>query len=511
MDLNRCCVIDIESNGLLSSSLDYSSFPYKLNSDAKLWCVVVTNVATLESDVAVKSEITKEWMESVMSKYDYIIAHNGVKFDFVYLRLASLFDYSIADLGEKDSSMLFGRKVVFIDTLIWSRLFYPDRYGGHSLDAWGERLKVPKTDFRAVCIEKGYMSSDAPKGFEFTFFCPEMVDYCIQDTVTNAAVFKELLPEFLSHKGWKKPSRMEHKLADLAIRRETLGFGFNKEMAVSLVRDLEEKMEVLRNSVEPKLPLKKMNKTEIKEYNPPAKPFKKDGSPAATLIKFAEKHGGTLDLDENGWHFEYLGEKMYFPRTEPIQTHTKATIKDLDHIKMYLIYLGWVPTEWRERDLTKDSKKQSLSLEKRVEALDRWWNDTIVGKKYRNERLAFFEEFDDLDSIYNSLKDRLSENWPVRVPTSPSVRVGVEKDLCPNLTKLGDKVAFASDFALYLTYKHRKSSIAGGEIEDMDFDEEVPNSGYLSMYREQDGRIPTPAIEIGASTSRYKHIGVNFK
>ena len=42
----------------------------------------------------------------------------------------------------------------------------------------------------------------------------------------------------------------------------------------------------------------------------------------------------------------------------------------------------------------------------------------------------------------------------------------------------------------------------------MDFDEETPNTGYLSQYREVDGRIPTPAIEIGASTNRYKHIGV---
>jgi hypothetical protein len=59
-----------------------------------------------------------------------------------------------------------------------------------------------------------------------------------------------------------------------------------------------------------------------------------------------------------------------------------------------------------------------------------------------------------------------------------------------------------------LTYKHRKSSIAGGEIEDMDFDLETPNTGFLSMYREVDGRVSTPSIEIGANTSRYRHIGI---
>jgi DNA polymerase I-like protein with 3'-5' exonuclease and polymerase domains len=86
--------------------------------------------------------------------------------------------------------------------------------------------------------------------------------------------------------------------------------------------------------------------------------------------------------------------------------------------------------------------------------------------------------------------------------------VGVSKELCPNLIALGDKVAFAKDFALYLTYKHRKNSIAGGEIEDMDFDLESPNTGYLAMIREEDGRVPTPSIEVGAATNRFKHIGV---
>ena len=42
----------------------------------------------------------------------------------------------------------------------------------------------------------------------------------------------------------------------------------------------------------------------------------------------------------------------------------------------------------------------------------------------------------------------------------------------------------------------------------MDFDEEAPNTGFLSMYREVDGRVATPAIEIGAATNRYRHIGV---
>jgi hypothetical protein len=171
---------------------------------------------------------------------------------------------------------------------------------------------------------------------------------------------------------------------------------------------------------------------------------------------------------------------------------------------------GWVPQEWAERDLTKDSKKQSLSLEKRIKALERWYNDTMEGK-YKKLRLEIAcEKFKvkKVEDLFETIKNRLDSDFPVKVSTSPKVRVGVEKELCPNLVSLGEKVAFANDFALFLTYKHRKSSIAGGEIEDMDFSLDAPNTGFLSMYREEDGRIPTPAIEIGANTHRYRHIGV---
>ena len=140
--------------------------------------------------------------------------------------------------------------------------------------------------------------------------------------------------------------------------------------------------------------------------------------------------------------------------------------------------------------------------------MDRWLNQTFDENKYKESRLHELGMGDDKATIRRKLVDKLRDDKPVRVPTSPMVRVGVEKELCPNLVKLGSKVNFAEDFTLYLTYKHRKSSIAGGDIEDVDFDGEQPSTGFLSMYRDVDKRIPTPAVEIGASTNRYRHIGV---
>ena len=481
-------VIDIETNNLLAEMLDFSSFPYKLNSDARLWCIVIRDVDTDEV-VSLTSEqgntITKEQIRNALQGVTEIIAHNGIKFDFITLKLFGVLDYDVGYLNQSDK--LFGNDVKITDTLIRSRLFNPDRYGGHSLNAWGKHLGEFKGDFH-----------------KFDEYSKEMVEYCVQDTKVTSLIFKELESEYTSYIGWKKPEKLENKLADLAIRRESYGFWFDKELAIECLEDLTVKMKQLEDNVNPLLPKKPMNKTTIKYYTPPKNQFKKDGSVSSLMEKFAEKHGAEID----GNMFIYKDKWLELPLTEPIETHEKASISDLDHVKMYLIDLGWQPSEFKVRDLTKDSKKHNLSYQKRVEALDRWLEQTFTEEKYQESRLNELGMGNDKDTIRRKLLSKLQDDKPVRVPTSPMVRVGVEKDLCPNLVKLGDKVSFANDFTLYLTYKHRKSSIAGGDVEDIDFEEETPNTGFLAMYRDVDKRIPTPSIEIGASTNRYRHIGV---
>ena len=58
-------VIDIETNNLLADMLDYSSLPYKLNKDARLWCIVIRDVDTNEVTV-LKSGKPKLTLELTM-------------------------------------------------------------------------------------------------------------------------------------------------------------------------------------------------------------------------------------------------------------------------------------------------------------------------------------------------------------------------------------------------------------------------------------------------------------
>ena len=501
MSNTKAIILDIESNDLLANMLDFSSFPYKLKPDAKLWCVVLRDAYTDEVIAEEKENITKEWLQKSLEGCTHLIGHNVLKFDFLVLKLFGILDYTVGYLDEEDT--LFGKPVKLVDTLILSRLLNPDRFGGHSLHEWGIRTGTNKIDFRHVCISKGYITKDAPKGAEFKQYVPEMLTYCIGDTDTNKHTFFALLQEMGDYKGWQQAIKMEHKLADLAIRRESLGFWFDKDLAIKCVEDLTQKMDELRNKVNPILPPKPMTKTELSNFTPPNTQFLKSGKPSTHIIKFSERIGGKIvENEEEKYFIEFEGNHYELPFNLPLKTHVEADIANLDHVKMTLtdVY-GWIPQEWAERDFTKDSKKQSLSYEKRVVAFERWLKETEEGK-YKKLRLQIgFENFKvkDVDSLYEKVKEKLKEEYPVRLPTSPRVRVGIEKDLCPNLLSLGEKVSFAKDFALFLTYKHRKSSIAGGELEDVDYDDEYPTSGYLSMYREEDGRVSTPAIEIGAS------------
>lgn len=497
MNLETAYTLDIESSGLLEDMVDHTSFPYKLKESAKLWCVVITNVATRQSVSAVGEEITQEWLREALKDCKCLIAHHGLKFDFPALRLFGVLDYEVAYPNQRYSK-IFGKDILIVDTHILSRLFNPDRVGGHSLEVWGARLGHPKIDWRAEAIGLGLIEPSSPKGSEFSQYHPKMLDYCVQDTIVNVEVFLELIKDIEQYAGWSAAIRLESKLADLAINRETLGFWFDKDLAEKCVNELEDKLKELYGRVTPLLPPRPMTKGELDRYTPPKRQLTTKGEPTRYMKDFAERLGLKLWSLGGDW---FLDTDILPLEDKPVLNTLPATIDDGDWVKMHLISLGWEPTEWKERDLTKDSKKQTISIEKREAAVKRYCEETLAGK-YKDQRLSILELNE--NTLEANLLRRVQKDSPVRVPTAPTIKVGLEKDLCPNLVSLGEKVDFAKDFAAYTTYKHRKSSIAGGEVDE----EGSPETGYLSMYREEDGRVATPAIEIGASTNRYRHIGV---
>lgn len=496
-------VIDIEANGLLNHLIDFSIMPLKFKPSANLYCIVLTDVNNPNDNIILKQEdCTKEKLAEHLKNTEEVIWHNGIKYDAPALFLFNMLDYKIYyypdDLG--NNGEINGKPIKIIDTLVLSKFLQPDRIFGHSLKNWGIHLGDYKDDYRQVCIDLGYIDKDSPKGAEFAEYHDELIPYCITDTRVTSSIYHELQKE----NNYFKIATQYHtelKSADLSLRQELYGFYFNKDVAVEALEDLNRLLSEIKDRVDPILPPKILNKGEQKDYIPPARQFKANGDITAFLEKFIVKIGATLSEDKSYITFE--NKQFMLPLDENIclKQSIPSTIDDLDNLKAYLLSLEWNPSEWKIRDLMKDSKKKKVAPEKLEATIKRYVDNTLNGpyKKYRLDLLGIPEE-----KLESHLLSKINE-FSIVVPVSPMIRVGVEKNLCPNLESLGSKASFVKDVVEYLTYKHRRNSIAGGTTDD----EGEPTTGYLSLIRE-DNRISTPSDTLGASTTRTRHISVNL-
>ena len=104
--MSRKIIIDIETDALNAKTI---------------WCVVCKELNSGEPFYFLDKTSLREFTEPD----DIFIAHNGVEFDFPTL------------------NRLWGTHIKLInanDTLIMSRLYNPERDGGHSLKNWGRLL-----------------------------------------------------------------------------------------------------------------------------------------------------------------------------------------------------------------------------------------------------------------------------------------------------------------------------------------------------------------------------------
>lgn len=512
----RLCFDKEATNLLNSSSVDYTASPYKIKKDFKIHSAILIDVDTDIRYKFVEGEVYKYYKQFVLDNATELIGHNIIAYDLLVGKAVLGMDYKIGvRAGVKKDKFyntmqdeICGKPITITDTLVLSKTLNPDRLM-HSVEYYGKMLGEEKIDWRGEAIKLGLITPDAPKGAEFLIYHPKMLGYNEQDVVTNIKIWKYLLREW-GDWNWNDAYRLEKEVAEIIVRQEHRGFWFDSEKAVEHVRDLDIKMEALRIVVEPLIPPKPIGKTAAKEYIPCKIQFKKNGEPSANILKWIKKHGGELiavDGDEcpdyTTWITTLYDKNYILPMVqEPIVTHVPAKINDTTHIKGWLKTLGWIPSAYKERDLTVDSKKHKLSKEAYIEACDRYIEQTM-NSPFKNDRMEQLEVHS-LEGFKSRLYRHEHTKRPLKVYTNPTLTVGMEKDIDPALLAMSDKFAHAQDVSDYLTYQHRRNSILGGGV-DPDEDEEA-SKGWLSVDRiQQDHRIPTPADTCGAGTSRFKH------
>lgn len=159
-----------------------------------------------------------------------IAAHNGIKYDDpVMHKLAQ--SYGI--------ETFYCPPAQFIDTLVLSRLVWPDikeddkkllkngklpgkLWGSHSLKAWGYRLGLLKGEY-------GEQENAWEK------FTPEMLDYCEQDVAVMVRLL-EAIEKKIAERAVAPPRAVsiEHLTAWLIAQQERNGFYFNEEAGRAL-------------------------------------------------------------------------------------------------------------------------------------------------------------------------------------------------------------------------------------------------------------------------------------
>jgi len=136
------------------------------------------------------------------------------------------------------------------DTLILSRLFFTDMldrdlrgkppnmpgnlYGRHSLESWGYRLGVLKSEYGKQLHG------------DWTTYSPEMLDYCTQDVEANYPIVKLFQPKL---EQYAQCIDLEHKCAQIMTWQEQSGFPFDEVKARKLESQLRSELETLSDEM----------------------------------------------------------------------------------------------------------------------------------------------------------------------------------------------------------------------------------------------------------------------
>jgi len=211
-----------------------------------IWMCVTRNIETDEVQVWKAASGLQKYLENC----DLIIMHNGINFDAPVLR--------------KNWNVTMKLSQVY-DTLIASRLLNPSLDGGHSLEAWGQRLGFPKGDF-----------SDWDGGAT-----QEMEEYCIQDTLVTAKLYNHLVSTLQLDKFSQRSIDLEHNVQAIITKQEENGFKLDEPKALQLLAELKAKLDVIQTEMQIIFPAKVESGRTTKRR---ASPSKTSSNPSTPVV-----------------------------------------------------------------------------------------------------------------------------------------------------------------------------------------------------------------------------------
>lgn len=230
------CIFDIETNGFL---FDLTKFHVGVTRTDNDGIVSWTNPAE---------------MCRYMSMYPTIVGHNAIRYDVPALKMF----------------VPNWKPTLVLDTLILSRLAYPDRTqhpaGGNALADWGTFFGMPKGDHT-----------------DFSQYSPQMESYCIRDVEITTRLWDKLKPVAGS-----TASILEHSVAEIVNRQFLNGFGFDVQGAHDLMRGLVAASAQIEDDLQKAFPAREIQlKTKVKTI--PFNPGSRDQIASSLIKKYGWK------------------------------------------------------------------------------------------------------------------------------------------------------------------------------------------------------------------------------
>jgi len=261
-------VIDIEADGLGEVTLTNKGPTKEVST---IWCAVAMNADTQEVKTFTQSNM--HTLVDYLNTADLIIGHNILSFDIPVIRRL---------LGN-----LKRPKHGFFDTLVVSRIMYPDRnnhpLGGNSLECWGKYLGNHKIDYTGGWSE----------------FSDEMLEYCIQDVKLGCDIFRH---QSKFAKENLKVFQFEHMVSEILAQQTERGFGYDivngEKLYVSLLQEKAELEDRMRAIFPDKIHYRKSEKTG-KDLKPKIETFN-PGSRKQIAERLSEKYGWVPPETEKG-------------------------------------------------------------------------------------------------------------------------------------------------------------------------------------------------------------------
>jgi DNA polymerase-1 len=364
----------------------------------RIWCATLCNIVTKER---VRCR-TKDDFKAFQDKNpDAIyIGHNFIAYDAVVLNR-----FWEAGIGISR----------IVDTFVLSQVYNPSMQkpsgmpkpppgekakGPHSLEAWGVRLRYPKWEHK-----------------DFSQYSPEMLNYCMRDTLLTGLLFHRLTERMRQNKFTERGLEIEHHAWNIIQNKQRRnGFPFNYKAATELYVSLRAREEELKDEIYKLWP----------PYLGVVQHYKrrrvKDGSDSNDYKRAKEQYPKLIDTVDGGFD---AYDWITFDIGSPQQRVQK------------LLELGWEPTQRTDAGNPKVDEESllafsELSGQSEIAAIAKWLVVNSRGNMVRTWLDAYNEHTGCLHGrlfINSTLRYKHSSPNSANIPAVKTEKVNGEDEV----------------------------------------------------------------------------------